>query len=101
LVALADIMRLSLKKGAHAVLSGAAWQEIRVRFGRDDKGEGDASMGEWPRTEGVFHHLEWRKTPRSSNYSLSNRCPFLCHPEAKPRDLRFHGPFVEMFFDRA
>jgi hypothetical protein len=20
---------------------------------------------------------------------------------AKPRDLRFHGPFVEMFFDRA
>jgi hypothetical protein len=37
LVALANIMRLSLKKGAHAVLSGAAWQEIRVRFGRDDK----------------------------------------------------------------
>jgi hypothetical protein len=29
LVALADIMRLSLKKGAHAALSSAAWQEIR------------------------------------------------------------------------
>jgi hypothetical protein len=56
-------MRLSLKKGAHAVLSGAAWQEIRVRFGRDDKGEGDASMGEWPRTEDVFHHLGWAKGP--------------------------------------
>jgi hypothetical protein len=35
-VALANITRLSLKKGAHAVLSGAAWQEIRVRSGRDD-----------------------------------------------------------------
>jgi hypothetical protein len=29
-------MRLSLKKGAYAVLSSAAWQEIRVRSGRDD-----------------------------------------------------------------
>ena len=25
-----------LQKGAHAVLSNAAWQEIRVRYGRDD-----------------------------------------------------------------
>jgi hypothetical protein len=33
LVALANIMRLSLKKGAHAALSSAAWQEIRVRSG--------------------------------------------------------------------
>jgi hypothetical protein len=30
LVALIDFMRLSLRKGAHAALSGAAWQEIRV-----------------------------------------------------------------------
>ncbi len=37
LVALMHFMRLSLQKGAHEVLSGAAWQEIRVRFGRDDK----------------------------------------------------------------
>jgi hypothetical protein len=29
-------MRPSLRKGAHAVFSTAAWQEIRVRFGRDD-----------------------------------------------------------------
>jgi hypothetical protein len=29
-----------LQKGAHAALSSAAWQEIRVRSGRDDKGEG-------------------------------------------------------------
>jgi hypothetical protein len=37
-------MRPSLRKGAHVVLSSAAWQEIRVRFGRDDKGEGNASI---------------------------------------------------------
>jgi hypothetical protein len=37
LVALANIMRLSLMKAAHVVMSGAAKQEIRVRSGRDDK----------------------------------------------------------------
>ena len=36
LVALSNFMRLSLLKAAHAVLSSAAWQEIRVRSGRDD-----------------------------------------------------------------
>jgi hypothetical protein len=30
-VALANFMRLSLLKAAHAVVSSAAWQEIRVR----------------------------------------------------------------------
>ena len=29
------------------------------------------------------------------------RCPLLCHPERSRGDLRFGGPFVEMFFDRA
>jgi hypothetical protein len=29
-------MRPSLRKGAYEALSSAAWQEIRVRFGRDD-----------------------------------------------------------------
>jgi hypothetical protein len=33
LVALANFMRLSLMKAAHVVVSGAAWQEIRVRSG--------------------------------------------------------------------
>jgi hypothetical protein len=33
LVALTNFMRLSLLKGAHAALSCAAWQEIRVRSG--------------------------------------------------------------------
>jgi hypothetical protein len=37
LVALANFMRLSLMKAAHVVASSAAWQEIRVRSGRDDK----------------------------------------------------------------
>jgi hypothetical protein len=35
------------------------------------------------------------KRPLSSDRSL------LCHPEAKPRDLQFRGPFLEMFFDRS
>ena len=43
LVALSHFMRPSLRKGARAALSSATWQEIRVRFGRDDKGEGGAS----------------------------------------------------------
>jgi hypothetical protein len=37
LSALVHFMRLSLRRVAHAGVSGAAWQEIRVRFGRDDK----------------------------------------------------------------
>jgi hypothetical protein len=37
LVALVNFMRLSLIKAARAALSSAAWQEIRVRSGRDDK----------------------------------------------------------------
>jgi hypothetical protein len=36
LVVLANFMRLSLRKAAHAALSSGAWQEIRVRSGRDD-----------------------------------------------------------------
>jgi hypothetical protein len=41
----------------------------------------------------------------SVRYPLSMEpLPFPCHPdrsEAERRDLRFRGPFVEMFFDRA
>jgi hypothetical protein len=36
LVALVQFMRPSLRKGANAALSSVAWQEIRVRSGRDD-----------------------------------------------------------------
>jgi hypothetical protein len=41
---LANIMRLSLTKGAHAAVSSAAWQEIRVRSGRDDKSHATPSI---------------------------------------------------------
>jgi hypothetical protein len=37
LVALVIFMRLSSTKAAHVAMSSAAWQEIRVRSGRDDK----------------------------------------------------------------
>jgi hypothetical protein len=42
LIALVHFMAFPLQKGAHAALSSAAWQEIRVRFGRDNNGEGGA-----------------------------------------------------------
>ena len=40
LVALSNLMRLSLRRAAHAAVSSAAWQEIRVRSGRDDNSLG-------------------------------------------------------------
>jgi hypothetical protein len=36
---------MTLRKAAHADLSTAAQQEIRVRSGRDDKGWQQVSMG--------------------------------------------------------
>ena len=63
LVALMSFMRLSLMKAAHVALSGAAKQEIRVRFGRDDKGEGNGSIKEWLPDRGVFHHPGWAAVP--------------------------------------
>jgi hypothetical protein len=44
LVAPANIMRLSLRKGAHATLSTAAWQEIRVRSVEKHFQEGSAEL---------------------------------------------------------
>jgi hypothetical protein len=38
-------MRLSLQRAAHAVVASSAKQEIRVRFGRDDKEGGVAKGG--------------------------------------------------------
>src|ERR1700677_1049665 len=43
-VALANFMRFSLRKAAHAAMSSAAWQEIRVRSGRDD----NSIARKWP-----------------------------------------------------
>jgi hypothetical protein len=56
-VALSHFMHPSLRKGAHAALSNAARQEIRVRFGRDDKGRGSAFSEEWLVAEGKHRSL--------------------------------------------
>jgi hypothetical protein len=45
LVALANFMRLSVRKAAHAAISSAAWQEIRVRSGRDDNSFAGEGLG--------------------------------------------------------
>ena len=51
-----------LQKGAHADLSNASWQEIRVRSGRDDKGECSASIqirrGDQPLRFTAFQELK-------------------------------------------
>jgi len=41
--ALASLVRLSLWKGAYVDVGSSEWQEIRVRSGRDDKGESRSS----------------------------------------------------------
>jgi hypothetical protein len=91
-VALVYFLRPSLRKGAPGALSSAAWQEIRVRSGRDDKGKGGASIERrvtglkqtagpsatlrfgrddtsvWERTKRIkqfFHSPEWTVTPRN------------------------------------
>jgi hypothetical protein len=101
LVASAIFMRLSLRRGTFAVLFSEAWQEIRVRSGRDDKfisperlncrslgyarddkGEGDASMKSGCWTEGAFrpgpHGPLDLHRPRAeeteTNPSYQNRC---------------------------
>ena len=61
-----SFMRLSLMKAAHVALSGAAKQEIRVRFGRDDKGEGDGSIKSGCWTEAFFITLGG---PQAHGYS--------------------------------
>jgi hypothetical protein len=55
--ALTNFMRLSLRRAAHAAVSSAAWQEIRVRSARDDKGDDGASIESSCRTEGMTKGL--------------------------------------------
>jgi hypothetical protein len=57
LVALTQCMRPSLRKGAYAAPSSAAWQEIRVRSGRDDKEEWGAFSRDWLADEGNSRSL--------------------------------------------
>jgi len=95
LVTLANIMRLSLTKGAHAVSSSAARQEIRVRSGRDDNSvAAEISYFSWKRgilssnkfvisTGGV---MGLRPTQVMKNASVRHPrfmepLPFPCHPD--------------------
>src|SRR3984957_7266137 len=82
LVALANFMRLSLRKAAHAAMSSAAWQEIRVRSGRDD----DSIARKWPQK-------------RSDEWLLM--VPQNCHPDrsvAQWRDLLLLFRFSRRLF---
>src|SRR6202021_57411 len=82
LVALANFMRLSLRKAAHAAMSSAAWQEIRVRSGRDD----NSIARKWPQK-------------RSDEWLLV--VPQYCHPDrsvAQWRDLLFLFRFSRRLF---
>jgi hypothetical protein len=87
LVALANFMLLSLRKATHAAMSSAAWQEIRVRSGRDDKLEGDVapwhgqrgtdrSMQQDPRGGGQetlnsAQHAHWKRDQRDHQLQRS------------------------------
>jgi hypothetical protein len=140
LVAPAIFMRLSLTKAAHVAISSAAWQEIRVGsgrddkfvrarfrvsrkgprncrslgFARDDKGKGCGSVKSRCRTEASFGTLggpqpyrpeeSWACGPSKVMKNTFGRQPLFTEPQpfplssrAKPRDLQFRGPFVEMF----
>src|ERR1700727_1284650 len=80
--ALMNFMRLSLRKAAHAAMSSAAWQEIRVRSGRDD----NSIARKWPQK-------------RSDEWLLM--VPQNCHPDrsvAQWRDLLFLFRFSRRLF---
>jgi hypothetical protein len=69
-------MRPSLRKGAHVALSSAAWQEIRVRSGRDDKRDGGASIERlvsgWKETAGPFTTLRFGRDDTSVGNGQKN-----------------------------
>jgi hypothetical protein len=54
-------------EAADVVVSNAARQKIRVRFGRDDKGEGDGSIKSGCWTEAFFITLGG---PQAHGYSV-------------------------------
>jgi hypothetical protein len=68
-MALAEFMRLSLLKAAYAVVSSAAWQEIRVRFDRDDKGR--AIFQSESKPQGRRQILSWEQL---SGVRAASRC---------------------------
>jgi hypothetical protein len=61
---LASFMWLSLRKAALVGTSSAAWQEIRVRSGRDDKGGSGAFSEEWLVAKWYRRSLHFAPTAR-------------------------------------
>jgi hypothetical protein len=75
---------------------GAQWRDLRFSGSSLDMFFERGVMGFRP-TQGDEKRLLF------SNYSLWKRLSPLCHLDrsaAQWRDLRFHGPFLGMFFDR-
>jgi hypothetical protein len=72
-------------------------------FARDDKGEGNGSIKSGCRTEAFFITLSRPQTndPSVEHPLFMEPLPSPLSSRAKPRDLRFRGPFLEMFFSRA
>jgi hypothetical protein len=56
-------------------LSGAAWQEIRVRSGRDDKGEGGALSEGWFVAEAPEREIFRSSLSTSEGTDLANVVP--------------------------
>ena len=81
----------------HLDRSAAQWRDLRFSGPFLEMFFDRGIMGLWP-TQGDEKRLLF------SNYSPWKRRPTLCHLDrsaAQWRDLRFSGPFLEMFFDRA
>jgi hypothetical protein len=62
-------MRLSLTKAAHVAMSSVAWQEIRIRSGRDDKVVADEIPGFQERSAKL-------QIPRLPRISCRESCGF-------------------------
>jgi hypothetical protein len=68
-------------------------------FARDDKGEGGAPIwGDGINDKGVECRASIRHPSVQQPLSFEAP-PFPLSSRAKPRDLQFRGPFLEMFFD--
>jgi hypothetical protein len=50
---------------------GTADPSATLRFGRDDKGEGEASKESGCWTERVFHHLGWARRPMTPTVGMT------------------------------
>jgi hypothetical protein len=87
-------MRLSLLKAAIAVISSAAWQEIRVRSGRDDKSVCTAqrsSQGENCRSLGFARDDRGKANGSMGSGAHPQRRSGAPHLARFSRDVGYHG----------